>query len=87
MQPEPPILFDINDVVCDLIRKKGIHEGLYDLSVEFNIAVGSFGTQPNHAVLPGTLVTVSRVGIQRTSQRNANTVDAAEVNPRKKGQT
>jgi hypothetical protein len=73
-------MFAIKDVVADLIKVHGYHEGLFDPSVEFQIGVGSFGPTPAN-VLPGAVVSVSKFGLQRTSVVGPHTVDAAKVNP------
>jgi hypothetical protein len=73
-------LFAIKDVVTDLIKLHGYHDGLFDISVEFTIGVGNFGPTPE-LVLPGAIVSVSRIGLQPTPVVGPNTVNAAEVNP------
>lgn len=81
-------LIEITEI---LIKHQNLHEGLYNLSVEFQLAVGVVGPSPE-TICPGAIVGISRIGISKTeaSKRNHLTVDAAEVNPkqkRKKSQT
>jgi hypothetical protein len=78
--PAPPVLFDIKTVVTDLIRAHDYHEGLYDISIEFSIGVGSFGPTQDQA-LPGAMLGISKIGLQPTSVVGPHTVNAAEVNP------
>lgn len=63
-----------------MIKHHGFHEGLYDLSIEFQIGVGAVAIQPDMA-LPGAMLGVSRLGLARTSHSGPNTVDAAKINP------
>lgn len=88
--PAPPTLFDIKDVVALLVKHEGIHEGLFDPSIEFNIGIGNFGPAPTQ-VFPGAIIGVSKFGIQPAPIVGPHTVDAAKVNPaptsRKKGKS
>jgi len=63
-----------------LVKHLGLHEGLYDMSVEFKLAVGQVGPSAD-SVLPGAIVGVSRIGLSKTENKGPNTVDASEVNP------
>lgn len=65
-----------------LVKSEGLHEGLYNLSIEFKIGVGTIGP-PEESILPGAVVGISRIGLSKTeeSEKNIHTVNAAEVNP------
>ena len=63
-----------------LVKHYGYHEGLWDLSVEFQLALGHLGPTPKE-VLPAALLGVSRVGLTRANQLGPFTVDASSVNP------
>lgn len=69
-----------------LIKHNGIHEGLYNVSVEFQIGVGSVGPEPN-SVVPGAMIGVSKIGLAKVDQSGPHTVDASKVNPVKKPRT
>jgi len=73
--------FSLIEMTEILIKHKKIHEGLYNISIEYKIAVGTVG--PAEEKLPGTMIGVSGVGITKTEEENTNThtVDAAKVNP------
>jgi len=75
-------LFTNKELAEHLIRIKGFHEGLYDLSIEFSFAVGNIGPTKEQ-MLPGAMFGVSGVGLIKTEQVGPNTVDAALVNPTK----
>lgn len=62
-----------------LVKHFGLHEGIYDLAVELRLAVGQVGTREDS--LPGAIVGVSAIGLQKTEKAGPHTVDAAKVNP------
>ncbi|CEN56454.1 hypothetical protein [Candidatus Methylopumilus turicensis] len=66
-----------------LIKTNGIHEGKFELSVEFQIGVGGVGPSPE-MVVPGAMVGVNRVGLTQSIVEGPNTVDASLVNPKSK---
>ena len=63
-----------------LVKHYGLHEGLWDVAIEMNMAIGQFGTTQNDA-LPGAMFRLSRIGLTKAAQVGALTVNAAEVNP------
>jgi hypothetical protein len=65
-----------------LIKKNKLHEGRFDLSIEFQIAVGGVGPTPE-TVVPGAMIGVKRIGLLRTELDGPHTVDASIVNPKK----
>jgi hypothetical protein len=75
-----PVHFSLKELAEMLIRQQGIHDGLYDLSVEFQVAVGAVGPSPS-VVLPGAMIGVSGLGLMQVSVPSQNTIDAAKVNP------
>lgn len=72
---------DIKELTALLIRHYDLHEGDYDLLIEFQIGVGAFGPDPN-APSPGAMVGVSRVGLTPAKIKGPGSVDAAQVNPK-----
>jgi hypothetical protein len=74
--------FSLIEITEILIKHQGLHEGLYNLSVQFQIAVGAIGPSPE-LICPGAMLGVSRIGISNTEEEKANshTVNAAKVNP------
>lgn len=72
---------DLKDITKILVQHFGLHEGKYDISIEFNIGVGAVG--PNEqSRLPGAMIAVSRIGVMQANQDGPATVNAAEVNPK-----
>lgn len=73
----------MRDLAAVLIRHYGLHEGLYDLLIEFQVGVGAVGPDPT-ALTPGAMIGVSRVGLIPSRSKGPTTVDAAIINPTKK---
>ena len=72
----------LKDIIGLLIKHYDIHEGLYDLSIEFTIGIGAVG--PPDSIVPGAMIGVQRIGLVKTSAMGPTTIDAADVNPQKK---
>jgi hypothetical protein len=75
------ITFTHKEVVEALIRYNNIHEGLWDLYIEFGLAGANVGSGPGGDLNPAAIVPILKVGIQRTEKTTNLTVDAAAVNP------
>ena len=81
-QPVVPVAspLKLKELAALLVKQYDLHEGLYDLMLEFRIGVGSSG--PTEAErLPSAMVSIGAVGLTRATQAGPTTVDAAEVNP------
>ncbi len=63
-----------------LIKHKDIHEGLWGIYVEFGIGATNIGQGPDD-LLPAAVVPILKLGLQRFSEPNNLTADAAKVNP------
>lgn len=74
----PPLA--MQQLAALLVKHYGLHEGKFDLSVEFKIGVGAVGPSKND-VLPGAVVGVAKVGLAPSEEDGPMTVDAAVVNP------
>ncbi|MHB1173543.1 MAG: hypothetical protein ACYCZJ_00255 [Sulfuriferula sp.] len=75
---EPPL--SMRDLTTVLIKHYGIHEGRYDLLVEFQIGMGAVGPDPA-SLNPGAMIGVSKVGLMPAKGNGPTSVDAALVNP------
>ena len=71
----------IKEVTAALIKHYDLHEGLYDLYLEYQLAFGNFGPVPSQ-VVPSAVVGVSKLSVTKVAQNGPLTVDASEVNPR-----
>lgn len=63
-----------------LVKHYGLHSGLYDLLIEYQIGMGAVGPEPSKAS-PGVMIGISKVGLVLTQKLGPNTVDAGIVNP------
>lgn len=71
---------EARDLVAILLKHHGIHDGLFDLAVEFQIGVGAVGPDAASSA-PGVAIGVRRIGLVAAMQCGPNTVNAAEANP------
>jgi hypothetical protein len=78
--------FDLNELATALLKHQGIHDGLWAVSFEITMGVGSFGPTQAEAK-PGAFMQINKVQISRQSPETPEgsmtsmTVDAAKVNP------
>ena len=75
------IVFSHKEVVEALIRYNNIHEGLWDLYLEFGLAAANIGPGPGGELSPAAIVPVQKIGLQRSETSSNLTADAAVVNP------
>lgn len=73
---------DLREITELLIKHHELHEGMYDLAIEFQIAVGGVGMDSS-SILPGVMLNIRRIGLTKATKIGLTTVDAAEVNLRK----
>lgn len=78
----PGIQLSLKELATILIQKYNYNEGLFDLSIEFQIGIGGVGPDPNSQI-PGAMIGVSKIGLLSTMVVGPTTVDAAVVNPAK----
>lgn len=71
----------LKDLTTLLIKHYGVHEGHFDLLIEFQIGMGSFGPTPE-MLAPGAAVSISKIGLAKSVQIGDKSVDAAVVNPK-----
>lgn len=71
---------ELREITEILVKHHGLREGLYDLMLEFQIGIGPAGPDPS-SVVPSAMVGVKRIGLTKTTNPGASTVNAAEINP------
>lgn len=77
--------FPFKEVVEALLKKQGIHEGLWSLRVEFGLGAANINmVDGSKDGTPAAIIPLVKLGIQRGTELNNLTVDAAVVNPREK---
>lgn len=70
----------IKELTAALVKHYELREGLYDLYLEYQFAVGNFGPSASQ-VVPSAVVGLSKLGVTKVTQLGPLTVDASEVNP------
>lgn len=81
--PEPTqFVFNHQEALAALIKAAGLHEGKWQLIVQFGFAGMNVGPKDTE-MFPAALVTISSIGLQRATKESpvALTADAAIVNP------
>lgn len=73
----------LKELAAVLIKHYKLHEGLYETSIGLQVAVGAVGPTPD-TVVPGAMLGVTGVGLRKTDVVGLHTIDASEVNPKKK---
>lgn len=82
-EEKPENFLDLKELTALLIKNFGYREGLYDLAVQLQVGIGSFGPAKDNR-LPGAVVGLAGVGLKKVTKKSPNTLDAAEVNPARK---
>jgi hypothetical protein len=73
------------DVTTALIKHQKIHEGIWQLYVEFGMAAGNMPIAEENKdslrVCPTAIIPVKGIGLMMVDKKNPLAVDASEVNP------
>lgn len=78
------IVFDLKELTEILVKKADLNDGIWSLSVEFQLAVSNVGAPEDPKDLkPAVISMVKSVGLQRSKEMTSLCVDAAAINPRK----
>lgn len=91
-----PITFDYKTIVTAMIKEQGLHEGMWQLYVEFGIVAANMGfrddANPNSPlgpedglpefILPTAIIPIKKIGLVKTEVATNLSVDAAKVNPK-----
>lgn len=76
------ITFEYKEVVDALIKRQDIHEGIWQLYIEFGITAANIGQGPTKEnVIPAAIVPLLKIGIHKVTEENQLTVNAAVANP------
>lgn len=75
------IAFDHREVVEALIKKQDLHEGIWQLYLEFGL--GGVNVQTGEGqVSPSAIVTINKIGLTKVDVETPIALDASKVNPR-----
>ena len=78
----PPL--SMREIAALMVKHYDLHEGIYSLSIEFNIGVGKVGPNKENTN-PGVMIGLAKIGLTSSPDLDEPTsVDAAIVNPAKK---
>lgn len=73
--------FTHKEIAEVLIKKKGIHEGLWGIYLEFAIVGANIAGPGEGEANPAAIVPVLKIGLQKFDKETPLSVDAAKVNP------
>ncbi len=76
------ITFTYQEIAESLVKKQGIHEGLWGIFINFGLTAANLGISGTDTVMPTAIVPVQEIGIQKFDKPNSLTVDASVVNPK-----
>lgn len=77
--------YSVEELLCALLRDRGIHEGHWALNIEFSATGASVKPADDAArTLPGLIVSMNAATLVPADSAAAGAVDAAVVNPRKR---
>ncbi len=75
-------MFTHKEVVELMIKKQGIHEGIWGISLRFGMKATNFGSSPDaNDLFPTVMIPVMEIGLHRFDRVTNLSVDAAIVNP------
>ena len=77
------IVFTHKEVVEALLRKQGIHEGIWALWVKFGLKAINVGSSDTD-VSPAAVLAILELGLQKADKETSIAVDAAKTNPKPK---
>ena len=80
MAESTQIVFTHKEVVEALLKRQGIHEGIWGIYVKFGIKGANVGASDSD-LMPAAIVPVLQIGLQKFETENNLSVDAAKVNP------
>ena len=74
--------FKYQEVLEALIKKAGLHEGKWQITMTFGLAAANMGPSPAE-VVPGAAVAVQSIGLIRATAESPEALvgDAAVINP------
>lgn len=76
-------LFTHKELVEILIKNQGLHEGIWQLYVNFGLKATNLGISEEDA-LPTAIIPILQIGLQKSNKEGNLSADASKVNPRPK---
>jgi len=85
MAESKAIIFNFKEIAEALVKKQGIHEGIWGIYVEFGISAANINASDDpdkqKTLLPAAIIPVLKFGIQPFADETNLSVDASKVNP------
>ena len=78
------IYFSFKELAEALIKKQGLHEGIWGVNINFGLQGTNIGAN-EHDLKPAAVLAILQIGLQKQDKETNISVDAAKVNPRPKG--
>jgi hypothetical protein len=75
------IVVDFKELVEALIKQQNIHEGIWQLYVEFGISAANIQSGENQ-VSPAAIVPIGKIGLTKVNAEGPIAIDASKVNPK-----
>ena len=75
------VTFSYQEVVEALLKKQGIHEGIWQISVKFGLTATNVGPNPT-TLTPSAVLGILEIGLQKADTESNIALDAAKANPK-----
>jgi hypothetical protein len=73
-------IFEPKEIVEMLIKKQGLHEGIWGLLLHFSFGGANTGPSEDE-IYPTAVAAVTKIGLQPFAKENNIALDAAKINP------
>jgi hypothetical protein len=77
------IIFSYKEIVEALVKKQGLHEGIWGLFVKFGIQAVNIGEKDTD-LKPAAIIPILEIGLQKFDKENNLSVDASKLNSKAK---
>jgi hypothetical protein len=81
MAESSQLVFSYKEVVEALVKKQGLHDGIWGLFVKFGMQATNVGPNEND-LKPAVFLPILEIGLQKVEKETNLAVDAAIVNPK-----
>jgi hypothetical protein len=76
------VTFKHTEIVELLLKKQGIHEGIWGLFIKFGLGAANVGATEGGELNPAAIIPVLEIGLQKFEKVTNLSVDASIVNPK-----
>lgn len=75
------ITLNHRELIEVLIKSQELHEGIWQLHIEFGLGGANIGMPGTDQVLPAAIVPINKIGITQVDKEGPLALDASKVNP------